>query len=221
MKSTIPYLGLSSAEQRALIKPILDGHRLPSEHDWQEAIRTLWDGVRFREEWYAALQLARHRHYRDVARAPEQLDLYEHLIRGGRWWDVCDEIATHLVGGVLAADPRQATRVMRAWSTDDDLWIRRCSILAQLRRRDETDRALLSDCIEASLADRDFFARKAIGWALREFSKTDPGWVRGFVTAHAERLSGLSQREALRLLRPPAGSASTPPSAGPPERRPR
>ncbi|HQV58048.1 MAG TPA: DNA alkylation repair protein, partial [Ilumatobacteraceae bacterium] len=184
MKSTIPYRGLSSAELRSVVKPILDQHRLPTPQEWATAIGHLWAEVQFREEWYAALALARHRFYRTWARSVDAIEVYEQMIRRGRWWDVCDELAAHLVGGVLASHPQDLTAMMRLWAVDDEMWIRRCSILAQLRRRDDTDRELLATCIAGSLSDRDFFARKAIGWALREFSKTDPSWVRNYVAVH-------------------------------------
>ena len=89
--------------------------------------------------------------------------------------------------------------VMRAWSRDSNRWKRRTSIICQLGAKQATDVALLTDCIEANIADPDFFLRKGIGWALREFAKTEPGWVRAFVAAHPG-LSPLSRREALKHL---------------------
>lgn len=200
MKSAIPYRGISSPELRSIVRPILDRHRLLTADDWSTAIDTLWTQVQYREEWYAALALARHRYYRPWATSLDSLTLYEAMIRRGRWWDVCDELAAHLVGGVLAAHPEPAAITMRAWSSDGELWVRRCSILSQLRRREATDRDLLATCIAGTIGDRDFFARKAIGWALREFSKSDPSWVRQYVAVHDRDLAPLSKREALRLI---------------------
>jgi 3-methyladenine DNA glycosylase AlkD len=152
------------------------------------------------EEWYAAISIAKHRPYREWREHPDSLTLYEHMVRAGAWWDVCDPIAADLVGAVLAANRLEVTPTMREWSRDPHLWIRRVSILSQLTFKSETDRALLADCIEPSMDDRDFFARKGIGWALREFSKSDPEWVAQFVASHEDRLSGLSRREAMRLI---------------------
>jgi 3-methyladenine DNA glycosylase AlkD len=93
---------------------------------------------------------------------------------------------------------------LRADAVDDDLWVRRVAILAQLKHRDETDVELLADVLDAnldgSLHGREFFIRKAIGWALRQHARVDPGWVRAFVEARGDRLSGLSRREALKHL---------------------
>jgi 3-methyladenine DNA glycosylase AlkD len=88
---------------------------------------------------------------------------------------------------------------MRAWSTDADRWQRRTSVICQIKAKADTDHALLTDCVEANQDDRDFFLRKGIGWALREYAKTDPAWVRRFVADHPG-LSPLSVREALKHL---------------------
>ena len=148
-----------------------------------------------REERYAATALARHRAARPW-QDPAALDLYRHLVVTGAWWDHVDEVASHLVGGVLAGHRDDVTPVMRAWAVDDDLWVRRTAVLCQLNHRADTDVDLLRDVVEANVDDRSFWLRKAIGWALREHSKTDPDWVRAEVDRFGDRLSGLSRREA-------------------------
>jgi 3-methyladenine DNA glycosylase AlkD len=90
--------------------------------------------------------------------------------------------------------------LIRAWATDPDRWLRRTSIICQLAFRDRTDTALLSDVIVPNLADREFFIRKGIGWALRQYARTDPDWVRAFVAEHEAVISPLSRREALKHL---------------------
>ena len=86
------------------------------------------------------------------------------------------------------------------WAVGDDRWLRRVAVICQVGAKDRTDRVLLSDAILANAADRDFFLRKAIGWALRDYARTDPAWVRDFVAAHEDELSPLSKREALKHL---------------------
>lgn len=200
MKSEIPYYGLKAADVRKLMKPLLKKHTLQSAEEWELAICTLWDSVTHREEWYAALSIARYGRYRDYRSSQGALPLYDHLIRTGAWWDVCDEIAHHLVGEVVMAHRDVGSEVMRSWSTDEHLWIRRCSILSQNTHKEKTDPALLRDCILPSIDDTDFFSRKAIGWALRDFSRIDPAWVVAFVNEFDDRLSGLSKREALKHI---------------------
>ena len=126
--------------------------------------------------------------------------MYEDLIVTGAWWDYVDEIAARRVGPILRAAPERVAPVMRAWATDGDLWRRRTAILCQLGAHQAVDRDLLEDCLEPNFSDREFFIRKAIGWALRDFARQDPDWVRGFVDQHADRLSPLSYREATKHL---------------------
>lgn len=204
MKSDLPFIGLSAPGLRALLKPLLVEHRFIDRASWESAVVELWDDATHREEWYAAIALLRHRSYRQWI-DPGLLPLLEHLVRTGAWWDVVDEIASHLVGQVLLDHRADVTGLMDAWSVDgDSLWIRRTAMLAQLRHRELTDTDLLERVLVANLDDtaygKEFFIRKALGWSLREHARTDPAWVRTFVSTHADRLSGLSRREALKHL---------------------
>ena len=155
----------------------------------------LWDRANFREERYAALALAGHRRYREHQQV-HTLELYEHLVRTGAWWDLVDETAGHLVRDLLLAHPEEVTPVIRAWAVADDLWVRRSAIICQVGTRERCDQDLLADAIEDNLDGstrttpplsaygREFFVRKAIGWALRDHARTDPRWVLDFVAAH-------------------------------------
>ncbi len=121
------------------------------------------------------------------------------MIRSGAWWDLVDGVS-HRLCGLLLAHRDDIAPVLRTWSRDSDRWIRRASITSQLGAKSATDPALLAAVIEPNLADPDFFIRKAIGWALRDFAATDPDWVRQFVERHTLEISALSRREALRKL---------------------
>lgn len=199
MKSTMPYLGVPKPVRAKAVKAPFVDHPLPDRAAWEKAVRTLWHDADYREERYAAIDLTGHRAYRghqDV----ETLGLYRELIVDGAWWDYVDEIASRRVGPILYADRAGVTPLIRAWSTDADRWLRRTSIICQLSFKADTDLVLLTDAIEPNLADPDFFLRKAIGWALRQYAWSDPEWVRAYVDAHADRLSALSRREALKNL---------------------
>jgi 3-methyladenine DNA glycosylase AlkD len=205
MKSVMPYRGITSPELRALLRPLFtDPALVPSSREaWEADVRALWDDATFREERYAAIALTGHR----VAGAwqdPAALPLYRHLVVSGAWWDYVDVVAADRVGPILLRHRAVVTPLLRADAVDDDLWVRRVAILAQLKHRESTDVELLGDVIDAnlegSLHGREFFIRKAIGWALRQHARVDPGWVRAFVEARGDRLSGLSRREALKHL---------------------
>jgi 3-methyladenine DNA glycosylase AlkD len=199
MKSALPYYGVASPQARGVFREVLAAHPLPDRERWQATVLALWDEAAHREEWYAALAVARDRRYAGY-RDTEALPLYRHLLTTGAWWDVVDDAATHLVGPLLLDHPEVVGPVLRAWATDDDRWLRRTAVIAQVGAKDRTDLDLLSHAIEANLDDRDVFLRKAVGWALRQHARTDPGWVRAFVAAHDDRISGLSRREALKHL---------------------
>jgi 3-methyladenine DNA glycosylase AlkD len=122
------------------------------------------------------------------------------MIVQGAWWDIVDAIAPSRLGALLCEQPAAMQARMKRWARGDDLWKRRAAILCQLKLKQETDPELLRACIEPSLGHSFFFLRKGIGWALREYAKTDPRWVVEFVAANQHRLSALSRREALRRL---------------------
>jgi len=199
MKSSMPYYGINLPAVRSISREVFAAHPLEGCAEWQAAVLELWRGASHREERYAALELLQHKGHRTCL-TPHVLPMLEEMIVTGAWWDLVDELA-HVVGHVLRSHPREIRPVIRAWSRDQDLWKRRVSIICQLSFKGDTDLELLYASIEANLQDRDFFIRKAIGWALRQYAWTDPEEVRRFVGAHASRLSGLSRREALKNIR--------------------
>jgi 3-methyladenine DNA glycosylase AlkD len=203
MKSALPFRGVSSVPLRAITRAVVPAHPLPDRSAWESAVLELWDDAAYREERYAALAVAGHRLYR-VHRDPSALDLYRHLVVTGAWWDLVDTIAAHHVREILERHPDGVTPVLEQWAVDDDLWLRRTALLSQLGRKSDTDTDLLRRSLERNLEDsrhgREFFIRKALGWALRDYARTDPEWVRAFVAEHEGRLSGLSRREALKHL---------------------
>jgi 3-methyladenine DNA glycosylase AlkD len=200
MKSDMKFIGVSSVPLQKMCKELFAGLRYESADAWQDDVLALWRGAQFREERYAAILLTGVRAAR-MFQKPAALGLYEEIVVAGAWWDYVDPIATQRLWEVLCNEPAATKRIMRQWSTDDDMWKRRCAILCQNRAKRATDLALLYDCIEPSLESKEFFLRKAIGWALRAYAWTDPDEVRRYVTENAERLSGLSRREALKNIR--------------------
>jgi 3-methyladenine DNA glycosylase AlkD len=197
MKSAMPYRGVATPVSRPIFKKAIEDHPLTGAASWAEAVRRLFHDASYREEWYGALAVLDHRLYREH-RTLTALPLYEELIVGGAWWDVVDEVATGALRDLLVAHPAEVGREMREWSVFPNLWKRRSSIICQVGRRRLIDLPLLYACIEPNLADRDFFIRKAIGWALRDYAWVDPDEVVRYVTLNEARLSGLSRREALK-----------------------
>jgi len=199
MKSAMPYLGVSAVPLRAVGKRVFDAHPLPDAETWRNQCLAIWRGARYREEWYAAIELTGHRYYREF-QTRATLPMYEEMIVTGAWWDVVDSIASHRLGALLRTDRAFMRRKMLQWSRGPDMWKRRGSILCQLAFKEDTDLALLFACIDPSLGSSEFFLRKAIGWALRQYAWTGPGEVRRYVRQHESRLSPLSRREALKNI---------------------
>ena len=185
MKSEEPFFGVRLPDVRRIAATVPADAR-------RDTAEALWAGATRREERYAAIDLLE-RGRRELTAA--DLPYLERLIVEGAWWDLVDPVS-RLVGGLLPGIEPE----LRAWARDADMWKRRTSIICQRGRKDETDRELLRACIEPNLGDREFFVRKAIGWALRDYAWHDPRWVDRYVRELGDRLSPLSRREATKHL---------------------
>ncbi len=193
MKGIAPFLGIASPERKALSKSVLEGLARPDERDCAAIALRAWQ-LPEREYHYFAVDYLR-RYVKCCSSG--FLPVARHLITTVPWWDTVDALASHVVGGLVAADPA-LKKTMDDWIEDDDLWVARTALLHQLRYKDATDTGrLFAYCLRQS-GHPDFFIRKAIGWCLREYAKTDARAVRDFVAAHERRLAPLSVREALK-----------------------
>ena len=200
-KSDLPFLGVTAVPLRRVCREVFAELDLPSSAAWRRAVLALWRGARYREERYCAIELTgvrRFDRFQDMAALP----MYEEMIVTGAWWDLVDGIASHRLGALLRRFPREMRREMLAWSRSDDLWKRRSAILCQLTFKKATDLDLLYATIEPALPSKEFFLRKAIGWALRQYAWTDPKEVLRYVREHEGELSSLSTREALKNVGP-------------------
>ena len=198
MKSAMPYYGITLPEVRSICKQVFAELPPATCAEWQAAVLELWRGARYREERYAAMHLLALKQHA-ACRTPEILPLLEEMIVTGAWWDCVDELS-QVIGELLRSYPKQLRPLMRSWSKDPNMWKRRVWIICQLSFKGDTDLRLLYANIESNLADREFFIRKAIGWALRQYAWTDPREVARYVREHDAQLSGLSRREALKNL---------------------
>ncbi|MFT3697823.1 MAG: DNA alkylation repair protein [Kofleriaceae bacterium] len=198
MKSTMPYHGVPAPAMTAACKKLFADYPFDDAEQWRTDILDVWRGATFREERYAAMRLSGHKRA-DAFQTLDALPMYEEMITTGAWWDYVDELASNRVGPLLAKFPGPMKKTMRTWSKSDDMWKARTSIICQLGFKADTDLKLLYDCIEPSIASKEFFLRKAIGWALRQHARVAPTDVKRYVLAHPE-LSGLSKREALKHL---------------------
>lgn len=196
LKTDQPFLGVMADGRVEVVREVDARFPAADVHENEAQVAALWREPE-REMQYVAVGLARRRRKLVGARS---LPLYERMIREGAWWDLVDEIAIHLVGVAGLAESDTIRTAMDVWIEDPDMWIRRTSIIFQNRHRGKTDEARLFRYCLARAHEKEFFIRKAIGWALRDYAKTNPEAVRGFVETYRDRLSGLSSREATKHL---------------------
>ncbi|MBA4179009.1 MAG: DNA alkylation repair protein [Anaerolinea sp.] len=195
MRGKFEFLGIKGPLAHRLLREALAGLTRPTQAELQEAAEALW-ALPEREYKYAGAAILR----RYVAACDASfLPVAQELILTKPWWDTVDALAANVVGPLVARHPELGA-VMDEWILSEDIWLARTALLHQLKYRARTDAAKLTRYCLLRGGDKEFFIRKAIGWALREYSKTDADAVRAFVARHDGELSGLSKREALLWL---------------------
>ncbi|MFE5541533.1 DNA alkylation repair protein [Streptomyces sp. NPDC056492] len=195
MKDVAPFLGLRTPLRRELSKAVTEGTAKPAEADVAALVLRCWELPEREYQYFAVDYLRRHVGVCSSGFLP----VLRRLIVTVPWWDTVDLLAAHAAGPLVAADP-ELPAVMDEWIGDEDLWLARTALLHQLRYKSATDTGRLFAYCRRQSGHPDFFIRKAIGWALREYAKTDPEAVRAFVAAQRGSLSPLSVREALKNL---------------------
>lgn len=196
MKTQMPFYGVQKPERLPIIRQIKKDFRPESQKSYEENVLALW-ALEHREAKYIAINYAES--FPEFVTA-KSMDLYERLIREGAWWDFVDAISSHLAGEAYLKERKELKGKIDTWSKDKNMWIRRASILVHLSHKDDTDcKQLFALCTRLS-HEKEFFIQKAIGWALREYSKTNPEEVKRYLKANQHSLSPLSFREGAKHL---------------------
>ena len=194
MKDQFDYFGIKSPERKALKIEFLDLYGLPEPDQLEDIVRDCWQMPQ-REYQYFIMEILG----RIAKKAGEnRIDLYEFLVENKSWWDTIDYIASNLVGVHFRLYPDLIRPYTEKWINSGNMWLQRTAILFQLKYKKDTDLVLLTDYIFRLQGSKEFFINKAIGWILREYSKTNPDWVIQFVQNN--ELANLSRREALKWL---------------------
>lgn len=193
MRDQFSFLGVPTPQRKALHKPYFQQAKKETFIDWN-FVNECWNQS-FREYQYVALDylmmMKKHLTATDIPNLKQ-------LAISKSWWDTVDGI-DGLVGLIVLAHP-ELEELMIAWSTDDNMWLRRIAIDHQLSRKEKTNSNLLERIISNNFGQSEFFINKAIGWSLRDYSKTNPQWVSDFVKKYREQLAPLSIREASKYL---------------------
>ena len=192
MKNKFEFLGVKTPVRRKLAKAFFK-QQTDSVIDWV-FINESWDNP-YRELQYAALDYLE---IRKKLLTPSDLPRLKKLAQTKSWWDTIDFL-DRLVGSIIARFP-ETKGIILVWSRDEDIWLRRLATDHQLLRKEETDTELLEKILVNNLGQTEFFINKAIGWALRDCSKTNPDWVRDFIERHQAEMAALSIREGSKYL---------------------
>ena len=193
MKGHFKYLGITAPERKALLSSVFKGYKW-SRVDLVEFAGFAWNSE-FRELHYAGLDML-HRHFKKLTL--DDMPFLESLVTTHSWWDTVDGLAVNPIGKTLKNHRGIKRKWVLKWSDSENMWLKRTAILHQLKYKDQVDIELLEHTIHKANGTKEFFLNKAIGWILREYSRTDPEYVRQFCEVNV--LSNLSRREALRLL---------------------
>jgi 3-methyladenine DNA glycosylase AlkD len=195
MRGQFDFFGIKSPHRKAITKDFIAQFGYPTVEEMPEFMYLIWDEP-CREMHYAGLDILE----KFIKKMPEEaIDLYEFLIIHHSWWDTVDMIASKMVGGHLKRFTHLIPSVNKHFLEHEDMWLNRTALLFQLKYKKDTDTDLLAHNIHRLIHRKEFFIRKAIGWVLREYSRTDARFVQNFVNHH-EHLSPLSQKEALKLI---------------------
>lgn len=194
LRGQFDFLGIAAPVRQHAIRKL--GLPVMRAQEVLRAAQALW-AMPEREYCYTAVDLL-DRSARDLG--ARHLPTLKALIQKDSWWETVDGLAGVINRIVRRERGCGAQRVMDAWLTDGDFWVRRVAMIHQLGWRGETDRGRLFAYAEVLAAEKEFFVRKAIGWALRDYARTDPGAVRRFLRARSAIFSGLTVREAARHL---------------------
>jgi len=198
MRDQFPYAGVPAPALRKLERAAFAGMPPPSAQELSAFALGCWQRPEREFQYVACDYLRAHA----AVPGASFIDVARTLITTKSWWDTVDPLATRFVGELVRRHP-MLTATMDAWSGEADLWLVRTAILHQLNYGPATDTARLFGYCERQAGHRDFFVRKAIGWALRHYARTDPEAVRAFVAANRAALSPLSVREATKHLQRP------------------
>lgn len=194
MRGKFIFYGIAAPKRRALYRDFLKAEKKNGAVDYVFLDRCWAD--EHREFQYVVF---------DYLTALESFLTYDDIfvmekyVRTKQWWDTID-FFDEIIGGIGLRDGR-VNGLMLDWSLDGDFWVRRIAIDHQLGRKEKTDAALLEKIIVNNIGSKEFFVNKAIGWALRDYSKTNPAWVKDFLSRHGGEMSKLSLREAGKYIR--------------------
>ncbi len=195
VRNQFEFYGLKTIERRETQKPFFIKEFLPNKIELESIVKTLWRKPQ-REYHHFSQELV----FKYINQFEKKdIKLLEFMVTHKSWWDTVDYIANKLMGAYFKMFPEQIERYIPKWLKSNNIWLQRSALLFQLKYKEDLDTKILSFSINSLLGSKEFFINKAIGWVLREYSRTNPKWVTEFV--YKTELNSLSKKEALRVLK--------------------
>ena len=195
LRDQFMFYGLKTPVRRAMQKPFLAKEYLPPKEILENLVRALWNRPQREYHYFAQELVQKYTKQFEV----KDISLFEFMVTNNSWWDTVDFIATKLIGEYFRKFPEKRDSYVKKWLASNNMWLQRSCIIFQLLSKEKMDKEFLAYIINSLLGSEEFFINKAIGWALRDYSKTNPEWVRYFVAR--TQLHPLSEREAMRLIK--------------------
>ena len=193
MKNKFKFFGVAASERNEIWKPYFKEAKKTKKIDW-DFIEICFKHDKRECQYTAAYYLK----YMQRFLVEDDIPKLKELVLAKSWWDTVD-ILDKVIGSIIYNN-KNLHPIILEWSKDDNIWLRRVAIDHQLLRKEHTDVQLLEKILINNLNHKEFFVNKAIGWALRDYSKTNPQWVRNFIEVHKENMASLSIREASKYL---------------------
>ena len=193
MLNKFEYIGIKTPERREIFKNFFKEYKNGEKIDW-EFVNKCWEN-KYREFQYVGADYLKN--MKDKLTI-DDIPKFKRLILEKSWWDTIDNLDMTI--GALALKDSNVNKILLEWSLDENIWLRRIAIDHQLLRKEKTDIELLEKILKNNLEQTEFFINKAIGWALRDYSKTNPEWVKNFIEENRENMAKLSIKEASKYL---------------------
>ena len=193
MLNKFEYIGIKTPERRKIFKNFFKEYKNEEKIDW-EFVNKCWEN-KYREFQYVAADYLKN--MKDKLTI-DDIPKLKQLILKKSWWDTIDNLDMTI--GALALKDSNVNKILLEWSLDENIWLRRIAIDHQLLRKEKTNTELLEKILKNNLGQAEFFINKAIGWALRDYSKTNPEWVKNFIEKNKEKMAKLSIKEASKYL---------------------
>lgn len=193
MLNKFEYIGIKTPERRKIFKNFFKEYKNEEKIDW-EFVNKCWEN-KYREFQYVAADYLKNKKDKLTI---DDIPKLKRLILKKSWWDTIDNLDMTI--GALALKDSNMNKILLEWSIDENIWLRRIAIDHQLLRKEKTNTELLEKILKNNLGQTEFFINKAIGWALRDYSKTNPEWVKNFIEKNKEKMAKLSIKEASKYL---------------------